>query len=321
MFSVVIPTFDTAQMTLACWRAVEADEVIVVDDASTDGTYELLRGQGAEVLRLESNRGFAGAANAGVAKTRGDVVLLLNSDAIVERGAIEALRAAFAADPKLGIAGARLSNEDGTPQWSAGPLPTLPWLLVMISGVAHVLPRRPAPRDIAWVSGAAMAFRREVWEAAGPLRENYRFYAQDLDFCIRAGDAGWRVRVVEEARVAHRGGATMQQWRDVDLAHDPALLWPDLLTWGRAHYGRRWAAIAVPLACGAGLVRIVARRMRELLLRGEARARSRSATAAYAAALRQLFVERKQLVREDVGRVALHDESPPGVADRPRPRR
>lgn len=324
MFSVVIPTFETAQMTLACWRAVQADEVIVVDDASTDGTCELLRGHGAAVLRLESNRGFAGAANAGVAETRGDVVLLLNSDAIVEPGAIEALRAAFDADPRLGIAGARLLNEDGTPQWSAGPLPTLPWLLVMISGLAHLMPNRngglkPASPQVAWVSGAAMAFRREVWDAAGPLRENYRFYAQDLDFCIRAGDAGWRVRVVEEARVAHRGGATMQRWRDVALPHDPALLWLDLLTWGRAHYGRRWAAIAVPLARGAALLRIVARRIRELLLRGEARDRSRSATAVYAAALRQLFVERKQLMREDVGRVALHDEAPSGLADRPRP--
>ena len=329
MFSVVIPTFNTAQLTLECWRAVKADEVVVVDDASTDGTSEFLRKHGVNVLRLDVNRGFAGAANAGVAQARGDLVLLLNSDAIVEPGAIESLTKAFDADPRLGIAGAQLLHPDGTPQWSAGPVPTLPWILVVISGAAHFwsaaakppLSKAAAlpPHSEMWVTGAAMAFRREVWNAIGPLRETYRFYAQDLDFCIRAGDAGWRVRVIEEARVTHRGGASVQQWRGIDLPHDPALLWLDLLAWGRSRYGRAWATVAVPLACIAALLRIGARKLRERTLRGEAREHSRSQTAVYVAALQQLFKERKQLAREDVGRVPLEDEPPTGLADRPRP--
>jgi hypothetical protein len=230
--SIVIPTFNTAAMTLACCRAAiaaaPASEIIVVDDASTGGTRELLNAElpGVRVVRLESNARFAGAANAGVAATRGDIVLLLNSDTRIERGAPAALLDAFARDERLGIAGARLLNVDNTPQWSGAPLPTLFWLAVMVSGCARVLPRRRrvSNSEVAWVSGAAMAFRRETWGAAGPLNDSYRFYAQDLELCTRARRAGWRVRVVDDARVVHEGGATMPP--------DPALLWLDFSSGG-----------------------------------------------------------------------------------------
>jgi GT2 family glycosyltransferase len=304
--SIVIPTFDTGAMTLASCRAAlaaapAASEVIVVDDASTDGTSEMLAAEVPQVrvVRLETNLRFAGAANAGVAVSRGSIVLLLNSDAVVERDAVAALLAAFAADARLGVAGARLVNADGSPQWSGGRLPTLAWLVVLAGGFAPLLPRRRRAiggvAKVEWVSGAAMAFRREVWSAAGPLNESYRFYAQDLEFCARARDAGWHVRIVEEARVVHDGGATLRRTRNVaELPHDPALLWLDLLTWGRNRHGWMWAAAARVLMSAAALARIAARRGLDLLLRGETRKRSRSQTAAYSSALLQLFIERQK---------------------------
>src|SRR3954447_364356 len=164
--SVVIPTFNTASMTNACCRAVlasmpEAAEVIVVDDGSTDGTAELLP-SGVEVVRLDVNRGFATAANRGVTKATGDVILLLNSDAVVQPDALQALLNAFENDPRLGVAGARLLNEDGTPQWSGGRTPTLAWMIAAVSGLGRFarLFRRSdgKPTQIDWVSGAAMAF-------------------------------------------------------------------------------------------------------------------------------------------------------------------
>jgi N-acetylglucosaminyl-diphospho-decaprenol L-rhamnosyltransferase len=300
--SIVVPTFNTAAMTLAtCRAALDAappnTELIIVDDASTDDTRELFAAElpNVRVVRLAENRRFAAAANAGVVVARGAIVLLLNSDAVVERDALTSLLVAFDSEPSLGVAGARLLNADGTVQWSGGPVPTLAWLTVLAGGFASILPRRRRAlggASPAWVSGAAMAFRRGVFDVAGPLREHYRFYAQDLDFCLRARAAGWNMRIVEEARVVHGGGATVRQWRGVDeLPHDPALLWLDLLTWGREHYGFAWATTARALMIVAALVRITSRRLRELLLRGDERARSRSTTAAYAAALRQLFVE------------------------------
>jgi hypothetical protein len=326
--SIVIPTFNTAAMTLQTCRdvlaAAPSAEIIVVDDASTDDTAELLHRElpNITVLRMETNRRFAGAANAGVAASRANVILLLNSDARVDPEAPSALLAALEADPHLGIAGARLLNCDGSPQWSGGPLPTLLWLFVMVSGCARFLPRRrrASTGDAGWVSGAAMAFRREVWNAAGPLRESYRFYAQDLDFCGRAGALGWHVRVVESARVIHDGGATVRRWRDVaELPHDPALLWPDVLDWARTHLGIFRGRAAKPVMCAAAMLRLTARRLRELFMRAEARRRSQSTTRIYTRALRQLLVEREQPAGEGVAGVTRLDEPPAGLSDRARP--
>lgn len=327
--SIVIPTFNTGEMTLAACRAALAEapeetEIIVVDDASSDDTHALLEAAlpAVTVLRLETNRRFAGAANAGVAKARGRVILLLNSDARVEPGALTALVHAFAADGRLGIAGASLLNEDGSPQWSGGPLPTLAWMTVMAGGLARFLPRRVqrsrSDRSAGWVSGAAMAFRRETWASAGPLRETYRFYAQDLDFCARAARSGWHVRILEQMRVIHTGGATVRRWRDVHgLPHDPALLWPDLLAWGRQHHGPLWATAAWTLVLLAGTARVAVRRSQELLLRGPRLEASRAVTSAYARAIQQLFVKREQPRSEDVASVPLGDEPAARLPDRP----
>ncbi len=235
----------------------------MADDGSIDGTAELLGREvlGVTVVRLESNRGFAPAANRGAGAAHGRIILLLNSDAVVEEGALDAIVAAFDADPTLGVAGARLVNEDGTAQWSGGRTPTLPWMIGVVSGAgrfAHFLRRGHREEclcDVDWVSGAAMAIRREVWDAAGPLDERFRFYCQDIELCLRARKAGWRVAVVENARVVHDIGGTVAG--NGVLRHDPERLWPDLLDWGTVHYGRRWSAAARIALVSVAWMRII----------------------------------------------------------------
>lgn len=251
--SIVIPSYDTAAMTLSCCRAVlesmpDASEVIVADDGSRDGTAELLAREAPEVqvVRLESNRGFAAAANRGVAVASGRIILLLNSDAVVDAAALRAFLFAFDDDPALGVAGARLLNEDGTPQWSGGRTPTLAWMVGAVSGAGHLARwfrrRAKSPREVDWVSGAAMAFRREAWS---PFSEQFLFYCQDIEFCLQARSAGWRVRVVEEARVTHGLGRTIAAGNP--RRQDRERLRRDLLTWGTSHYGRAWSMLARPL--------------------------------------------------------------------------
>ncbi len=158
-------------------------------------------------------------------------------------------------EPGLGIAGALLHYPDGSPQWSGGREPTPLWFLALTSGLPRLLEKVPfyrrarplgADRPVAvdWVTGAAMAFRRAVWEAAGPLDEGFRFYAQDLDFCLRAARAGFAVEVRPELRVLHHHGATIGRAPGARRRQNPELLWGDLLRWARKHQGPVRAARA-----------------------------------------------------------------------------
>lgn len=260
--SIVIPTHDTRELTLACLASlfrspVAGMEIIVVDDASRDGTAAAVRERfsAATVLRHGTAERFTRAANEGLARAKGEILLLLNSDTEVAAGGLAKLMAVFEGEPELGIAGALLHYPGGSPQWSGGREPSLAWFFALSSGLPALLQllpfyRRlkplavPRPARVDWVTGAAMAIRRQAWEAAGPLDEGFFFYAQDLDFCLRARRAGWEVAVRPEIRVLHHHGATIGQDPGASGRQQPELLWKDLLRWARKHHGERWAARA-----------------------------------------------------------------------------
>ena len=273
--SVVVPTLDTREMTTRCVEAAlgsklppgVALEVVVVDDGSRDGTAEALAGRGGvEVVRNEAPTGYSRAVNRGVSRTRGDVLVLLNSDALLDEGSLVAVAEAFAEDARLGVAGAALFYPDGAPQWSAGREPGLAWLFAQASGLPALLGRlslwrraKPLhagePRDVGWVTGAAMAVRRETWRAHGPLDEGYAFYGQDLDLCLRARDGGWRVRHLPAFRAVHHHGATIATRGGDTIGHaNLALLWGDLVRWAGKRRGAAYARRArAALRAGATL--------------------------------------------------------------------
>jgi GT2 family glycosyltransferase len=275
--SVVIPTHNTRDLTLRCVETLESEgtplEVVVVDDGGSDGTAEALAAHEVEVLRPSPAGGFTRSANLGLARARGEILLLLNSDTEVEPGALSNLLAAFDRDPKLGVAGATLHYPDGSPQWSGGRAPSLLWLFGLTSGLPRLLARLPryrrvkpvggAPGTVDWVTGAALAMRRRVWEQVGPLDEGFRFYAQDLDVCLRAGAAGWKVELLPEVRVMHHHGATIGRDPSSCGKQNAELLWMDLLRWAEKSRGRSWGRRAAFVMRFGAALRLLGRAVAE----------------------------------------------------------
>jgi len=280
--SVVVPTVDTKDLTMACVSAVLGArvpegtdvEVVVVDDGSRDGTAEALASHaGVRVLRNEARTGYARAINRGVAEATGDILVLLNSDAVLDEESLVQVARAFAADESLGIAGATLLYPDGTPQWSAGREPGLHWLFAQANGFPALLGRLPGWRrikpihsdeavDVGWVSGAAMAVRASVWREHGPFDVAYRFYVQDLDLCLRARDRGWRVKLLPGFRAVHRRGATIVAKGGGQVGNaDLGLLWSDFVLWAETRKGRSFARRAMAAIRAGAALRLLARRV------------------------------------------------------------
>ncbi len=224
--SVIVVNWNTRGLLERCLRSVEAQrpsvelQVIVVDNGSTDGSAELVSTHfgGVELIANASNRGYAAANNQGIERARGRYLLLLNSDTDVEPGALGALCDYGDQHPQAGILGPKLVNPDGTLQPSGGRFPTpastiaslLGWH--RLTGIPRYGTRRDyvRPAEVDEVSGAAMLIARAVVTQIGGLDEGFAWGYEDVDFCLRAHRAGWRVHYVPAARVVHEWGASMR---------------------------------------------------------------------------------------------------------------
>jgi GT2 family glycosyltransferase len=193
--------------------------ITVVDNASSDGTADLVRHRypGVQVIDAGGNLGFSRANNLGIRATKSDYVLLLNPDTVSPPGAIQTLVRGLAAHPDAAIGGARMLNERGFPELSWGP-PLGPWNDVkqkLLSTLYHRKVRRYVrqidklsrqPREVAWVSGACMVIRRPDLEAVGLLDERYFMYTEDVDLCLQMRQRGRIVLYVANAEVLHYRG-------------------------------------------------------------------------------------------------------------------
>jgi N-acetylglucosaminyl-diphospho-decaprenol L-rhamnosyltransferase len=213
-------------------RTIGASKVIVVDNDSRDGSYEKLCAavaekaydDVAEVVQSGRNGGFGFGNN--VALRRGlaskdpyQYFFLLNSDAFVEPGALQALVSYLDAHPRVGIAGSCVHSIDGSPQESAFRFPTVLGELERVTrlGVLSkaldnvrvpICQPEKTTTNVDWVAGAAMMLRREVLEQVGLFDETFFLYYEETDLCLRAKRHGWLVAYVKESNVAHIAGAS-----------------------------------------------------------------------------------------------------------------
>jgi len=223
--SVVVLNYRTAEQTV---RAVErlADaapgvqiETIVVDNGSKDGSLELIRERcpRARLIGLSANVGFAAGMNAGLRESPGDYVLLLNSDVAATPGSLGELVGYMAANPDVGLAAPLLVDENGKPTRTLLVQPTLWRVLAPLLGKLRYKQwcKRIAadPLEVEATEGAAVLVSRAAIEKAGLFDEDFFFYHEIVEWCMRMRDKGFRVVVVPSARIKHLcGGSTCGVW-------------------------------------------------------------------------------------------------------------
>ncbi len=208
----------------ASWGDRPGMEVIVVDNASHDGSPEMVREHFPQVKLVASdeNLGFTRGNNRGLAEATGDFVLLLNPDVDVLDDALPRLVAYIRDHPRAGMVGPLLLNADGTVQPSRRRFPTLPVLFLESTWLEGLAPRavaryhladRPAGEEqpVDWITGAAMLTRREVVEQVGGMDEGFFMYSEELDWCRRIEEAGWEIAYTPEARIVHHEGKSSEQ--------------------------------------------------------------------------------------------------------------
>jgi GT2 family glycosyltransferase len=208
--AVVVVCHDSAGEVGATLAALNeqlgpGDEVVIVDNASRDGTPDVVRAAApqASVVESEENLGFAGGCHAGARASRAPLVLMLNPDAVPAPGCLDALRACAVERPDWGAWQALVTMADGERVNTAGNVVHylgFGWAGDLGRLTAEVDPR---PREVGFCSGAALVVRREAWEALGGFDERYFMYGEDLDLSLRLRLAGWRVGIAPAARVAH----------------------------------------------------------------------------------------------------------------------
>lgn len=247
-FSVIVVSWNTRDLLRQCLQSIvdEPDvqivaagaqpsgaarltaEIIVVDNASDDGSAQMVQADfpQARLIANRHNAGFAAANNQAIAQACGRVLLLLNPDAYLLPGALAGLACFLHDRPEAAAAGPNVLNPDGSWQAAAFRFATL-WDLFCEAVFLSVLwPRSPlfarkdlggfdrnAVREVDWVQGCALAVRREVWDAVGPFDEGYWMYVEELDWCRRAKNMGYRIFFTPDAQVVHYGKRSVAKAR------------------------------------------------------------------------------------------------------------
>jgi N-acetylglucosaminyl-diphospho-decaprenol L-rhamnosyltransferase len=262
--AIIIVSYNTCEMLRACLCSVYAGlspiaietQVWVVDNASSDGSPDMVRAEfpRTHLLALERNLGFAGGNNVALrelgfgtpASHQADLVFFLNPDAEVQDDTLTQMVTALRTSEKAGVVGARLIYPDGLFQQSAFHFPTLwqiwfdflPWparlLDTPLNGrYPRTLYQRGRPFAIDHPLGAAMMTRAEVVQQVGLMDEGFFMYAEEVDWCMRVRKAGWDIYCVPTAQVVHHAGGSTRQFRDEMFV----ALWRSRFRLFKKHYG------------------------------------------------------------------------------------
>ena len=229
--SVVVLSWNVRDLLRQCLRSTLANnrpaatEIIVVDNASGDGSVEMVRAEFPDVRLIVNvtNRGYTGGNNDGIAAATGRYALVLNPDTQIVGDALVTLVQYADARPDVGVVGPQLLNPDGGVQSSRRRFPTLLTGLFESTWLQSLAPRgvlrdyyvqdRPdgETQEVDWVMGACLLVRREAIQQVGMLDEGFFMYSEELDWCCRIKHAGWKIVYLPTAQVIHHVGKSSEQ--------------------------------------------------------------------------------------------------------------
>jgi N-acetylglucosaminyl-diphospho-decaprenol L-rhamnosyltransferase len=229
--SVAIVSYNSRDLLRDCLASIEAEpweQVIVVDNLSSDGSIEMVRQEFAWVNLIvsKSNDGYGAAANLAVGLCPSEYVLLLNCDTVLQPGALMVLGKYLEMYPQVAIVGPQLMNVDGTRQVSCFDFPTPLHILQRETNLSRYIGRfsknfssdlsYESPQNeqtVPWVLGAALAIRRDAFTDVGGFDETYFMYYEEVDLCYRLSRTGWQIHFVTDALVMHVGGSSTKHHR------------------------------------------------------------------------------------------------------------
>jgi GT2 family glycosyltransferase len=246
--AVGIISWNTRSLLRSCLESVleqSPPEIVVVDNGSQDGSIEMVRGDFPQVRLAVNpdNPGFGAAANQAFALTSSPYLLLLNGDTQARPGGLLAIEGYLDRHPRVGVLGPKLVFPDGRLQSSCSTFPHPMVPLVKSKGLTRLIARFPIlrrkvldtwphdrARKVPWVSGAALAIRREAFLSVGGFDESFHLYFEEPDLCRRMLNRGWETHFAPVTEVVHVEGASTQQRR-------AEVLWAWALSY--RHYNER----------------------------------------------------------------------------------
>jgi N-acetylglucosaminyl-diphospho-decaprenol L-rhamnosyltransferase len=273
--SIIVVSYNTRALLRECLASIpsrESIEILVVDNASQDGSADMVADDFPRVtlIRAGRNLGFAAANNVALARARGAMVMLLNPDATLTPGATEELLGYLHRHPDVWIVGPTLCYPDGRFQSSGFAFPSVlaelrqshsvDWLLRRLGSTpaTHPAGREPVPVD--WVDGACLVIRRDTLEAIGPLDEQYFLYGEEVDWCYRARRAQWQVVAVRAATVVHHQGQSQQGGSRSTVAY----LTETRLRFFRTHFGLMTALLVSAIFAAGCAKQLIGSRLARL---------------------------------------------------------
>jgi GT2 family glycosyltransferase len=290
--SIIIVNWNTRDLLDRCLKDVCAHagklkyEIIVVDNASSDDSVDMLRQQYPQVQVIENkeNGGFSKANNLGIQQARGRYYLLLNTDSFVHAGALETMVKFMDDKPNAGAGGCRLYYEDGSLQRSCTAFPTLATELWQALWLDRLFPRSLVfgkywmtywdfndTRQVDSIIGAFMMLRREAMAEVGLLDEGYFMYSEEVDLCYRLKKTNWKVYFTPKATATHIWGGTSKRIQEKTTF---LRLYESRMRFFRKHYGRLPAFLFKIILFGGSITRVIGGLLAFILKRNKNRLRN-----------------------------------------------